>query len=213
MNDIPSTEDFLKLSEPPEQQQGTLKLATVTSLFENGTAKVKFDGEETASEKQYSYLSSYGPESNDRVVMASIAGTYIILGKVAYNMIPSTNVNDLTVRGHQIVRNGQTIHNGQTVNGGQDVSGGLSVSGIANLQEGLELDGSLTHKGLAIGFFGKTPVNKRSVPVPNSIVTYTAGSTYTTNERNMLNSIMGDLENLRSKLYAAITALQAYGLN
>jgi hypothetical protein len=66
-------------------QQGketNLKLAIVTELFDNGTAKIKFYGEESPSEKGYCYLASYQPTLDDTVVTVTIAGTYIILGKV-----------------------------------------------------------------------------------------------------------------------------------
>ena len=63
-------------------KQGTFKLATVVALFETGAAKIRFDGEEEASEKQYSYLSSYQPTINDRIIVAVISGTYVILGKI-----------------------------------------------------------------------------------------------------------------------------------
>lgn len=66
----------------------SFKLATVAALFENGTAKIQFDGEETASEKQYAYLESYRPEIGNRVLLGVLGGTYIILGKINYNVSP-----------------------------------------------------------------------------------------------------------------------------
>ena len=79
------TDEFIDIIEDEDNSnQGAFKLATVVSLFQNGTAKIQFDGEETPSDKEYAYLDSYLPESGDRVVLGAISGTYIILGRVRY---------------------------------------------------------------------------------------------------------------------------------
>jgi hypothetical protein len=64
-----------------------LKLATVTELFETGTVKIQFYGEETPSEKEYSYLASYTPAVDDTVLMIPMAETYIVLGRILYGMV------------------------------------------------------------------------------------------------------------------------------
>lgn len=54
-------------------------------VFRLGTivnGKVKFDGESIASEKIYKRLSSYSVADGDRVLLARISGTYVILGKI-----------------------------------------------------------------------------------------------------------------------------------
>jgi len=43
---------------------------------------LQFDGETAPSAKKYKRLSSYTPAVGDRVLMAEIAGTYVILGKI-----------------------------------------------------------------------------------------------------------------------------------
>lgn len=58
-----------------------MKLATVKEVSANGT-KIKFDGEGIVSEQYYSRLGSYIPTNGDRVLLAQIAGTHVILGKV-----------------------------------------------------------------------------------------------------------------------------------
>jgi len=58
------------------------RLATVTSIS-SGQPMVTFDGETAESSKRYKRLSSYSsPTVGDRVMLAEIAGTYVILGKV-----------------------------------------------------------------------------------------------------------------------------------
>lgn len=58
-----------------------LKLATVTELV-NGRAKIKFYGDEAASEKLYPYISSYTAAAGDIVLLIKQASTFVILGKI-----------------------------------------------------------------------------------------------------------------------------------
>ena len=90
---ITAEEFVLELNNNEEQQ--SFKLAIVVALFENDTAKIKFDGEEGPSEKQYAYLNSYTPKISDRVLLGAMGGTYIILGKVNYGEKPSDGLEGL----------------------------------------------------------------------------------------------------------------------
>lgn len=79
------------ISQPEALKEQYFQMGTVTALFPTvNTAQVTFDGETAASEKQYAYLSSYKPAINDRVFLAAISGTYIILGATVYNEAPGT---------------------------------------------------------------------------------------------------------------------------
>ncbi|MDO5716066.1 MAG: hypothetical protein Q4P25_05765 [Tissierellia bacterium] len=81
------------------------KLAEVVGFFDNGSAMVKFDGEETPSEKEYGFLRSYIPKLGDRVLMLAFADSYIIIDAVDYNVpvqkpIDLNNIKgDLSVTG------------------------------------------------------------------------------------------------------------------
>lgn len=88
-----TAEEFVQNLEP-EKGQGNFKLATVVELFDIDTAKIQFDGEDTPSEKQYAYLTSYTPKLNDRVLLCIVGGTYIILGKISYNEEPSNLIDE-----------------------------------------------------------------------------------------------------------------------
>ncbi len=82
----------------------------------------------------------------------------------------------------------------------------LDVNGDGHFSGNLAIDGN-------VGFFGTTPTVKTSVTDPSAIVTTeTAGTTYTTNEQNMLEHLKTDITNLHSKLAEIINALQSYGL-
>jgi hypothetical protein len=87
MSGIPSSNEVLQVTQPVENI--VFKLGAVADLFENNTAKIKFDGEETASEKHYAYVDGYVPTVGDRVVLIVVSSSHIILGKISYNTDPT----------------------------------------------------------------------------------------------------------------------------
>ena len=65
------------------------KMATVVGFFEETkTAKIQFDGEEKAAEKEYPYLSSYSPKLDDKVFCLEFGESFIILGEVTFQKKP-----------------------------------------------------------------------------------------------------------------------------
>ncbi len=77
--------DLIALNQSPDEKG--LKLAKVTELFQSGTVKIQFYGEDTPSEKEYSYLASYTPSIGDTVLLIPMAETYIVLGKILYSVV------------------------------------------------------------------------------------------------------------------------------
>lgn len=63
-------------------QQPTFKLATIPSGYVSGIPTLIFDGEGSATTRQYHYLSSYTPSANDRVLVAMVGHGGVILGKI-----------------------------------------------------------------------------------------------------------------------------------
>ena len=75
--------EFVALMSKLQQPNKSFKLGTIDSAFDGvGAPKVVFDGETTASLKGYTFLDSYSPKANDRVIMADVAGTCVILGDI-----------------------------------------------------------------------------------------------------------------------------------
>ncbi|MCI8627372.1 MAG: tail fiber domain-containing protein [Lachnospiraceae bacterium] len=66
------------------------KLAEVVELFEDKTAQIQFLGEEVPSEKEYPYLASYAPVVGDKVFLAPLAESYVIIGKMLYMEPPGS---------------------------------------------------------------------------------------------------------------------------
>lgn len=242
-----TAEDFV-LELKDDEEKRNFKLGIVVELFENDTAKIKFDGEETDSEKQYAYLSSYIPVVDDRVLLAVTGGTYIILGKVNYNVSPESgeeqvdrylfdlktvnilkglelsgdfNANDgMSVVGN-IGVNGNVMATGlsatgavtgasATING--SLSSGSLDTGTTNVSyltatgtvKGNYIDstnaaylrGDLRHSGSYVGFYGKTPTNRKRV---DRYIPQPTGSD-------------PDSKIMLSRLNALIKSLQDYGL-
>jgi hypothetical protein len=174
-----TAEELVEMTESKEQSP--FKLGTVVELFEIGTAKIQFDGEEEPSEKEYSYLASYKPSIGDRVLLASVAGTYVIMDKIKYQeAIEDTstgNFESLTVEnntktktldvtstmyvgGTANLNGGVNVRSSARFNNGATVSNGMSVSGTADLST-LKVD-RLEHNG-TLGFFGGSPIRQKTV--------------------------------------------------
>ena len=63
------------------RDSGALRMAEVAALS-GGRPIVKFYGETKNSQKLYKYLAGYTPAVGDKVAMAKMGGTYVIVGKV-----------------------------------------------------------------------------------------------------------------------------------
>ena len=57
------------------------RMAVVDNVI-GGRPYLRFYGETAASQKPYKYLQSYIPTQGDKVLVARVAKTYVILGKV-----------------------------------------------------------------------------------------------------------------------------------
>ena len=69
------------LSPKMEDPKSAFRLGTITAIKPQGTT-VKFEGEDTASDKAYTVVQTYTPTVSDRVVLLNISGTYVVLGSV-----------------------------------------------------------------------------------------------------------------------------------
>lgn len=65
-----------------DRTSATFRMGTIDPAYSAGRPRIVFDGESAASTKQYPYVSSYTPAKNDKVLLANVAGTYVVLGKI-----------------------------------------------------------------------------------------------------------------------------------
>ena len=90
------------------------KMAEVVGLFENGTAKVRFDGEEVPSEKEYGFLRHYIPKIGDKVFMMEFNGSYIIFDAVDYQVPVQKPINLNYIKGDTVIEGNLTLKGGPT---------------------------------------------------------------------------------------------------
>lgn len=81
------------------------KIGTIANV--NGKPTIQFAGEDQPSQKKYPFLDSYTPVEGDRVLLASVSGTYVVIGKIQQD-------KGLQLENEYIVENG-TNENGEYV--------------------------------------------------------------------------------------------------
>lgn len=131
-----SAEDLIQES----QEVNTMRLGVVAELFPHGTAKVQFDGEDTASEKEYAYLSNFIPKIGDRVLLSKFGKTYIILGALSYAIPPIIEDGNKYLFDEEevVMQNGLDVtgltklNSGLTVTGNASISGSISASSVSS---------------------------------------------------------------------------------
>ena len=57
-------------------------LGTISAIDNDNGLQLIIDGEDVATTKKYSYIASYVPAANDRVIVEEIGGSYVIMGKI-----------------------------------------------------------------------------------------------------------------------------------
>lgn len=57
-------------------------LGTISAVDNDNGLQLIIDGEDEPTTKKYTYMASYVPAANDRVLIEEISGSYVIMGKV-----------------------------------------------------------------------------------------------------------------------------------
>ena len=57
-------------------------LGTISAVDNTDGLQLIIDGEDVATTKKYTYMASYVPTANDRVLIEEVGGSYVIMGKV-----------------------------------------------------------------------------------------------------------------------------------
>lgn len=234
---ITASDLILDLSNNEENKD--FKLASVAALFDNKTAKIQFDGEETPSEKQYAYLSSYTPAVGDRVLLGVLGGTYVILGKVNYNVTPPTEEE---VDRYLFDLKKVIMQMGLSVTGSTDlesltadetaIDGNLGISGTVTAQE-VSASGQMSARsaaiteGLQVGSVTVSGALKSDSITPNGTTFYLQGNLIHTGTSigffnrqypatkqsvNKITTSNPDNTELKNKINEFIGAIQWYNL-
>lgn len=70
------------LQDTSKKESSQFLIGTISSTYSSGLPSVTVDGESTSTVKTYPYLSSYTPVASDRVLLALVSNSYVILGKI-----------------------------------------------------------------------------------------------------------------------------------
>lgn len=64
-------------------------LGTISAVDNDNGLQLIIDGEDDPTTKKYTYMASYVPTANDRVLIEEVGGSYVIMGKVISDMASS----------------------------------------------------------------------------------------------------------------------------
>jgi hypothetical protein len=75
---------LIELSDDPKTGQSKEPVFYIAKVVaaSGGHLSLLFDGETTATQKYYPRLTSYTVSIDDRVLVAKVSGTYVVLGKI-----------------------------------------------------------------------------------------------------------------------------------
>lgn len=122
------------------------KIAKVVGFFKNGAPQIQFDGESSASEKEFPFLKSCQPKVDDRVYMKEFANSYIIFDVIYFErgLEPPININKIE---GDLVVNGKITSKEMQVNGKSTVNGTFYSEGYSYFAKELECKSSLLVRG------------------------------------------------------------------
>lgn len=122
------------------------KIAKVVGFFKNGAPQIQFDGESSASEKEFPFLKSCQPKVDDRVYMKEFANSYIIFDVIYFGrgLEPPININKIE---GDLVVNGKITSKETQVNGKSTVNGTFYSEGYSYFAKELECKSSLLVRG------------------------------------------------------------------
>lgn len=115
-------------------------LGTISYVDDESGLQLIIDGENEPTTKKYSYISSYVPEADDRVIIEEIGGSYVIMGKLITDFESSglarkadlaTNATNATnaARADRATVSDSCTGNAATATTAQNLSGASTISG------------------------------------------------------------------------------------
>ena len=73
---------FARLLTSSGEQSVSFRLGYIDSGYVSGLPQIVFDGETSASTRQYPYLASYTPAADDRVLVAMVGHGGVVVGRI-----------------------------------------------------------------------------------------------------------------------------------
>lgn len=97
-------------------------LGTVAEYVAGDGISIIIDGEDTSTEKKYTFLASYSPQVNDRILIEEVGDSYVVLGKIADESSSNTSIK---------LRTGTTPNIVELVDGAGEVISSVTVNRVA----------------------------------------------------------------------------------
>ena len=57
-------------------------IGTISAVDNSNGLQLTIDGEDAPTTKKYTYMASYVPAANDRVLIEEVSGSYVVMGKI-----------------------------------------------------------------------------------------------------------------------------------
>ena len=112
-------------------------LGTISAVDNNNGLQLIIDGEETATTKKYTYMASYVPAANDRVIIEEIGGSYVIMGKVISDYDSSGIVRQAT-NATNATTAASCSGNAATATTASSCSGNAATATVSNTTKGFD---------------------------------------------------------------------------
>ena len=111
-------------------------LGTINAVDNDNGLQLIIDGEDLPTTKKYTYMSSYVPTANDRVLIEEIGGSYVIMGKV---------ISDVASSG--IARSAENATNATNATNAENATNATNAENATNATNADNLNNSSTAFG------------------------------------------------------------------
>ena len=120
-------------------------LGTISAIDNDNGVQLIIDGEDSPTTKKYTYMASYVPAANDRVIIEEIGGSYVLMGKVISDFASSgmarvaqTAVNATSADTATSAQTADTATNATNATTAASCSGNAATATVSNTTKGFD---------------------------------------------------------------------------
>ena len=134
-------------------------LGTINAVDNDNGLQLIIDGEDLPTTKKYTYMSSYVPTANDRVLIEEIGGSYVIMGKV---------ISDVASSG--IARSAENATNATNATNAENATNATNAENATNATNATNAD-NLNNSSTAFGQLVSSVTRSYNATIGSYIVT------------------------------------------
>ena len=120
-------------------------LGTISAVDNDNGLQLIIDGEDIPTTKKYTYMASYVPAANDRVLIEEVGGSYVIMGKIISDVASSgvvrvaqTAVNATSADTAISAQTADTATNATNATTAASCSGNAATATVSNTTKGFD---------------------------------------------------------------------------